>query len=315
MKRKFLLALLSIVMVFSATLGFAACGDGEDDLVAGRLEYVVENNEATCIGPVSTMLQKAEIDAEYEGVPVTAIRAGAFKDCIALRQVDIPASVKKIQPGTFVGCDNLSKINLDPANQSYKLVDGNLYNKNGKTLIQYLLGNTAKSFTVPQTVTTISDFAFASAKNLETLSIGINVEKLGLGMLYSSNIKTLTVPFIGEEEFGTETNVGYFFKPDANNSPVISQTLNKITVNGTEISDVAFEGCTSLTEIEIGRTIQKISAEGFSACTNLQKISVDSANSYYKSIENNLYDKAGTTLYKYAIGNKATTLTDRKSVV
>ena len=84
MKRKFLLALLSIVMVFSATLGFAACGDGEGDLIAGRLEYVVENNEATCIGPVSTMLQKAEIDAEYEGVPVTAMPTSRFRFLTAL---------------------------------------------------------------------------------------------------------------------------------------------------------------------------------------------------------------------------------------
>lgn len=309
MKRKFLLALLSIVMVFSATLGFVACGDGEDDLVAGRLEYVVENNEATCIGPVSSMLQKAEIQAEYEGAPVTAIRAGAFKDCIALRQVDIPASVKKIPDGTFVGCDNLEKINLLGESQSFKLVDGNLYNKNGTKLIQYILGKTATTFTLPGNVTQVANFAFASAKNLQEVIIGNDVERLGLGMLYSSNVKTLTVPFIGNEEGGDETSVGYFFKQDENSAPVISQTLTKITTNGMSISEDAFEGCTNLTEIVIGKDVQNINAEGFSSCSKLQKIEVDSNNSNYKSIDNNLYNKAGTTLYKYAIGNTATTLT------
>ncbi len=327
MKRKFLLALLSFIMLFTATLGFVACGDDEDDYVAGTLEYTFNQDytEATCFGPNNKMLQKAEVAAEVETknnagetvtVPVTEIRAGAFVDCVAMKEITIPKSIKKITAGTFNGCVNLEKIVVDNANEDYKTVDNNLYSKDGTRLIQYALGKDNKSFTVSQGVTAVSDYAFSGAKKLDSIVVGDDVVELGLGMLYSTSIKELTVPFIGDklEEATNETLQHLFLKSDKEDA-VIPTTLTKVTINGTKIGDSAFDGFENLTEIVIGETVSEIQVEGFLSCSKLAKFTVDSNNQNFKSLENNLYDKAGTTLYRYAIGNKASTFVLPSEVV
>lgn len=319
MKRKFLLALLSFVMLITATLGFVACGDDEDNYVAGTLEYTFNQDytQASCFGPNNKMLQKAEVAAEVETtndegetvkVPVTEIRAGAFVDCVAMKEISIPKTVKTIPAGTFNGCVNLEKITVDSANEYFKAENQSLYNKDGTKLVQYALGKADKTFTVPQGVTEVADYALSGAKKLDSVVINEGVTKLGLGMLYSTSIKEITLPFIGDKlEEATNETLKYLFLKSKEEAAVIPATLTKVNVNGTKISDSAFDGFENLTEISIGKNVTEIHVEGFLSCVKLEKFVVDSDNPAFKSFENNLYDKAGTTLYRYAIGNKATT--------
>ncbi|MBQ3046912.1 MAG: leucine-rich repeat domain-containing protein, partial [Clostridia bacterium] len=71
---------------------------------------------------------------------VTSIGLLAFCDCDSLTSIEIPNSVTSIGEAPFRGCDSLTSIAVDSNNANYKDIDGNLYSKDGKTLIQYAIG-------------------------------------------------------------------------------------------------------------------------------------------------------------------------------
>lgn len=77
--------------------------------------------------------------------------------------LSIPASVTEIGEGAFSLIYALSSISVKEENANYKAIDGVLYSKDGKTLIQYPIAKTAKSFTVPAGVEVIGAKAFYNA--------------------------------------------------------------------------------------------------------------------------------------------------------
>lgn len=98
---------------------------------------------------------------------VIGIHQGAFARCKNLIEISIPASVKTIISYAFGGCENLLTIKVEEENANYKSVDGNLYSKDGKKLIQYAIGKKETSFTVPNGVEVVEKSAFSEAKLLE----------------------------------------------------------------------------------------------------------------------------------------------------
>ncbi len=107
---------------------------------------------------------------------VTNIGA-AFQLCSNLSVVNIPASVTNVD-NAFFGCPSLTNINVAENNQTFKTIDGNLYSKDGKTLIRYATGKTNTSFTVPSHVTTIEAYAFQSSTHLTNLTIPVSVTRI-----------------------------------------------------------------------------------------------------------------------------------------
>ncbi|MEG1510163.1 MAG: leucine-rich repeat protein, partial [Clostridia bacterium] len=100
---------------------------------------------------------------------VKNIGNGAFSYCSSLTSVTIPASVTTIGLGTFSSCNKLTDIIVDGGNTNYKSVDGNLYSNDGAMLIQYAVGKTATSFTIPTSATTIGNSAFSSCSSLTSV--------------------------------------------------------------------------------------------------------------------------------------------------
>ena len=62
-----------------------------------------------------------------------------------------------------------------------------------------------------------------------------------------------------------------------------------------------------MTSVTIGAGVTSIGERAFYNCTGLTSIIVNENNSYYKSIDGNLYSKDGTVLVQYAIGKTANT--------
>ena len=104
-----------------------------------------------------------EVPSEYKGKPVKSIMSRAFEFCVDITAVNLPYSVESIGDDAFsycrrlksvnisVGvssigknafspCRNLTEINVAEDNRYYKSIDGNLYTKDGKTLLQYAIG-------------------------------------------------------------------------------------------------------------------------------------------------------------------------------
>lgn len=81
-----------------------------------------------------------------------------FKDTTNLVAVVLPTGYA--YGADFSGCKSLASISISENSESYASVDGVLYDKDVTNLILYPAGKTATSFTVPDTVTTISGSAF-----------------------------------------------------------------------------------------------------------------------------------------------------------
>lgn len=100
----------------------------------------------------------------------------AFYGC-QMNKIDIGQSVESIGLKAFGG--NIVTIEVNSNNTYYSSLDGNLFNKDKTSLIQYSAGKTDISYTVPDSVTNIGDFAFADSSYLENVIFGKNVEVIG----------------------------------------------------------------------------------------------------------------------------------------
>lgn len=111
---------------------------------------------------------------------VTSIDSFAFYGCGSLTSIAIPDSVTSIGDGAFEGCGSLMNITVSENNKTYKSIDGDMYSKDGKTLILYAAGKTQTSFTIPDEVTSIDGYAFSGGcSSLTSITIPVGVFSLG----------------------------------------------------------------------------------------------------------------------------------------
>ncbi len=147
------------------------------------------------------------------GASVTGIATHAFAYNPYLNAVTIPTATTSIGAGAFNGCTGLTTITADGSNTIYSTNEGILYNKAGTTLICYPAGKNATSFSVPNTVTAIGDYAFFMQTHLERVTIPSTVTSIGnsafqncsaLSLVYA--LRTEGVPTGGTSMFDGNAN-------------------------------------------------------------------------------------------------------------
>ena len=115
----------------------------------------------------------------------------AFKDCHCLARMVIPAATDDIALSAWnfslkytpddlkTGKINpLKEIVVNSKNANYKSIAGVMYNKSGTELLLYPVMKPDTSFTVPSTVTTITDSAFSSNNYIQNVTIPASVKKI-----------------------------------------------------------------------------------------------------------------------------------------
>ena len=115
----------------------------------------------------------------------------------------------------------LDTIIVSNNNQNYKSVNGNLYTKDGKTLVKYANGKTDTSFSIPDGVTNIGECAFESSLYLTELIIPNGVTNIGYyAFNYAYALESVTIP----------TSVTYI----DNGAFIVCNSLTSINFKGTK---------------------------------------------------------------------------------
>ena len=218
------------------------------------------------------------------GNSVTSIGYMAFNSCRSLTSVTIPSSVVYISSGAFNYCSNLSSINVASGNTHYSSIDGVLYNYVQDTLIQCPCAKT--SITIPNSVTSIGDYAFCGCTGLTSITIPTSVTSIGdYAFCGCTGLISITIPTsvtsIGDYAFSNCTGLTSIDIPNSITSIVNRMFygctgLTSITIpnNITSIGGGAFSGCTGLTSITIPNSVTSIGGSAFYGCTGLTSITL-----------------------------------------
>ena len=120
---------------------------------------------------------------------VTSIEDGAFADCDGLINVTIPSSVTSID-GSFRGCSGLESIIVDSENKVYD-------SRNNCNAIIETSTNTlilgCKNTIIPQSVTSIGDYAFFGCSGLTSITIPSSVISIGIQAFWFCNNLTSVI--------------------------------------------------------------------------------------------------------------------------
>jgi PKD repeat protein len=202
---------------------------------------------------------------------VTSIAQYAFYGCGSMTNITIGSGVTSMPAGVFFGCASLLTITVSALNPVFSSLNGVLCNKSQTMLIVYPAGKDV-TYTIPNSITNIGDFAFWDSITLTTVTIGTNVT------------------IIGNEAFE------------------FSEGLTSVTIgtNVTYISEGAFYACPNLTSVTIPSSATTIGSEAFGNCSSLTAITVNALNPIYSSVDGVLFNKSQTTLIQYPAGKDVT---------
>ncbi len=132
-----------------------------------------------------------------------------FHGCDKISHIRVVQNLEKIGKYAFGSCDSLKYIDVDQNNVCYTEIDGNLYSKDGKTLLQYTIAKQDKTFDLPSSVEIISFRALSDAFHLETVhlhNVKIIQEK---AFYFDTNLKEIhlnTIPILQGNQIFDDTH-------------------------------------------------------------------------------------------------------------
>lgn len=141
------------------------------------------------------------------------------------------------------------------------------------------------SVTIPNSVTSIGNYAFENCSSLNSITIPNSVTTIGNNAFDDcSSLNSITIP-------NSVTTIGYSAFRGC--SGLTSINLPDAVVS---IGHSIFYGCSNLTTIYIGSGLTSIGSNAFQNCNSLTAVNVSVANTAYSSVDGVLFNKTGNTL-------------------
>ena len=239
----------------------------------------------------SGTLTDVVIPSYYKGNSVTNIKPSAFENCSGLTSITIGNGMMNIGKGAFSGCSEL--VNIYYAGDIAKWCGisglGNIM-LDSRTL--YIGGNkVAGNLIIPDSVTSIGDYAFYGCTGLASITIPNSVTSIGDYAF--RNCRGLTSITIGN---GVTSIGDSAFRGCSG--------LASITIPNsvTSIGDFAFYNCSGLTSITISDSVTSIGDSAFRGCYKLIEVynkstlsitAGSSSNGYVAYYAKNVYTNEG----------------------
>ncbi len=194
-----------------------------------NLETVRFPDSVISIGPNAFILCRNLNSAELPQ-NLKSIGENAFMSCRSLKEVSFPDSLASIGGQAFQGTglltvtlpdnveiginpfgfSNLCEIILSENNPDYYIVDNALIRKENNELVAFLPGNDHETYSVPDGILSIGDFAFLSLSGLKnkTVILPESIESIGTGAFAGYGLSSINLPeklnFIGRGAFNAE---------------------------------------------------------------------------------------------------------------
>jgi len=118
------------------------------------------------------------------GLRVATLGNVTFWGCASLTNITLGSNMTGYAAQAFVGCSNLLTITVDPLNAIYSSLDGVFFNKDRTALCCYPEGR-AGSYTVPDSVTSIEEYAFQDCSSLTSVTLPSSLISIG-GMAFAA---------------------------------------------------------------------------------------------------------------------------------
>ena len=187
---------------------------------------------------------------------VTSIGDGAFFACNSLAEVVIPNSVVYINGNPFYAW--LGK--LECLSPSFVYENNILFNKDKSRIISFR-NQKQTSYVIPNSVTSIGEYAFFACNSLAEVVIPNSVTNIGdRAFSFCSSLAEVVIP-------NSVTSIGeYAFSFCSSLAEVV------IPNSVTNIGDHAFSGCNSLAEVVIPNNVTNIGDRAFSFCSSLAEV-------------------------------------------
>ena len=174
---------------------------------------------------------------------------------------------------SFYSCGKLSKLILP---ETVKSIGSRAFYKSGIT-----------SVTIPNSVTSIGDYAFYYCYNLKNIDIPNSVRSIGKGAFFLAALTNVTIPgsviSIGESAFQysslTSVNIEKGVRSIEHGAFYECSKLKTVVIPGsvTSIGDFAFSSCSTLTSVTMEKGVTSIGESAFEKCSSLESVVIPSS--------------------------------------
>lgn len=250
----------------------------------------VKNYMASIKSDYSTVMPKNLIVSEG----ITNIGHSAFLDCNSLTNVQLPSTLRSIEPKAF------AKTNIETIDIPNSVTDI------GKAA--FALCTNLKSINISENLTSLGDQVFQGTMSLNELDLSkTKLTTISYGLINDSNVRKVILPnkisSIGDTAFYKCKNLNNIIIPNSVKSigkcafMQCTSLENIVIPNGvTTIFSQTFSGCTSLHSIQLPKNLTTINEFAFINCSSLKEINL--SKSVTAISEQAFYNLSeGTTIY------------------